>query len=441
MARVGNRNLARRAPPRDRRGRLTPKGNPGAAAPGDGGKRYDDSVDRWRDALAGKGCHPKREGDGYRASCPGPNHANGNRRNPALSIRQGDGGRVLATCHSGCDFGDIVSALGLDATRGPGTTPHGPDAESWVYRDAAGVALLTVHRRDTAGGGKRIWRDPKGAKPPKGGWPLLRLASLRANPDRPMLVVEGERTCDHAGFLFGDRYECTTAVGGAGKARQADWTPAKDRRVAICPDNDDAGYRHAQDVATLCREAGAREVQTVRREDLEPCAKGWDLADMPPAGLDIEALLENSKAIFPTKRPNIENRNGGWTVVGDLLAEPMGEEAWQINGLVPWGGVGIIVARPKAGKTTLGRQMVLATAQGTPLLDRSVRQGAALYMGWQPLPRRRPRIREMARRFGRSCRLFCAADSQPCPGRRPAVGPRRMRRLPRPTRGGRRRPS
>ena len=200
---------------------------------GDGGKRYGDSVDRWRDALAGMGCHPKREGDGYGARCPGPNHANGNRGNPALSIAQGEAGRVLAVCHAhaGCSFHDIRLALGVDAAREPVPAPHGPDAESWVYRDAAGVALLTVRRRATAGGGKRIWRDPKGAKPPKGGWPLFRLASLRANPDRPMLVVEGERTCDHAGFLLGDRYECTTAVGGAGKARQADWTPAKGRHL------------------------------------------------------------------------------------------------------------------------------------------------------------------------------------------------------------------
>ena len=304
------------------------------------------------------GCHPKREGDGYRASCPGPNHANGNRRNPALSIRQGDRGRVLATCHSGCDFGDIVSALGLDAARGPGTTPHGPNA--WVYRDAAGVALLTVHRRDTAGGGKRIWRDPKGAKPPKGGWPLLRLPSLRANPDRPMLVVEGERTCDHAGFLFGDRYECTTAVGGAGKARQADWTPAKDRRVAICPDNDDAGYRHAQDVATRCREAGAREVRIVQREDLEPCAKGWDLADQPPPGFDVEAVLESPGSVVSLPA---EDTPDGLRVDTDWRQPPL-PRRWLIDGWLAAGRIALLSGRGGAGKSKLAVQLAYAIAAG-----------------------------------------------------------------------------
>ena len=43
----------------------------------------------WRTALHAHGCRPKREGDGYRASCPGPMHDNGNRKSPALKITEG----------------------------------------------------------------------------------------------------------------------------------------------------------------------------------------------------------------------------------------------------------------------------------------------------------------------------------------------------------------
>ena len=104
--------------------------------------------------------------------------------------------------------------------------------ESWNYIDMQGDLLVTVHRRDHAGR-KYIRRSPKGAKPPPGGWPLYQLTSLVADTKKPILVVEGERTVDRALHLFGDRFVVTTALGGAGKARQTDWSPCRGRIVNI----------------------------------------------------------------------------------------------------------------------------------------------------------------------------------------------------------------
>lgn len=59
--------------------------------------------------------------------CFCPAHAN--TRTPALSLSDGDGGRLLARCHAGCGFADILDALkGLGLVVGSGTfTP--PSAE------------------------------------------------------------------------------------------------------------------------------------------------------------------------------------------------------------------------------------------------------------------------------------------------------------------------
>ncbi len=65
-------------------------------------------------ALERCGCKLTREQDGWRTSCPSPNHAHGNRRNPALSLSEGADGRALVCCHAGCSVDDVLGALGLE---------------------------------------------------------------------------------------------------------------------------------------------------------------------------------------------------------------------------------------------------------------------------------------------------------------------------------------
>ena len=46
----------------------------------------------------------------YACHCPGPMHKNGD-ANPSLSVKDGENGRPIFHCHTGCDFRDIVAAL------------------------------------------------------------------------------------------------------------------------------------------------------------------------------------------------------------------------------------------------------------------------------------------------------------------------------------------
>jgi hypothetical protein len=46
----------------------------------------------------------------YSCRCPGPMHKNGD-ANPSLSVKDGNSGKPIFYCHTGCNFHDIVAAL------------------------------------------------------------------------------------------------------------------------------------------------------------------------------------------------------------------------------------------------------------------------------------------------------------------------------------------
>lgn len=67
----------------------------------------------------------------------------------------------------------------------------------------------------------------------------------------------------------------TTCSGGAGNASKTDLSPLSGRRIAILPDNDDPGRKHAEDLAQrLCGNAA-----TVRIIELPRLPEGGDVSD------------------------------------------------------------------------------------------------------------------------------------------------------------------
>ena len=70
------------------------------------------------------------------AYCP----AHKNTRTPALSLANGDSGRLLAHCHAGCDFSEIMDSLrGLGLVEGAGsyTRPSTTERARWPTNDKA----------------------------------------------------------------------------------------------------------------------------------------------------------------------------------------------------------------------------------------------------------------------------------------------------------------
>ena len=331
--------------------------------------------------------------DEFRARCPA--HDGGD-QNLAVS-REGD--TILTHCHShGCDFQLIRRALGL-GTRPSLRAVEGSRREPnnrFEYHGVDGRPLVAVCRQDGADG-KRIWREPKGAKSPHGGWPLYRVGSLLADPGAPILLVEGEATVDAAQGLLEPEFQVTTTIGGAGKAAQSNFAVVRGREVTVWPDADEPGRKHGDDLAGLCVKAGAASVRVV---DTAGLPHGWDLADLEPPGFSIPRALENASGTHRDAR-DAYTEGLGFTSADDLLDEPEEAIEWQLEDRLPGGGLSMIVGKPKTGKSTWARALAVATAQGEPFMGRFTRQGPVLYVALQEIRADvRDHFRSMGLRYG-----------------------------------------
>lgn len=210
--------------------------------------RADDPISSILAALPGI----KQVGDGqWSARCPAHDD-----RHASLSVSVGDDGRVLLHCHAGCSPMMVCQSLGLRIGQLFPPKPkaaarsQGRIVATYDYQDAAGELLYQVVRFEP--------KDFRQRRPDgNGGWTwdlngtprvLYRLPELRiAAPNEPFFIVEGEKDADAVAALG---LVATTNPGGAGKwSKLSDDSVMDGRFVAILPDNDTPGRRHAEDVA------------------------------------------------------------------------------------------------------------------------------------------------------------------------------------------------
>ncbi|MBM3948243.1 MAG: AAA family ATPase [SAR202 cluster bacterium] len=63
------------------------------------------------------------------------------------------------------------------------------------------------------------------------------------------------------------------------------------------------------------------------------------------------------------------------------MSEPHEEARWLWEGMMPWGGLSVLAAKPKVGKSTFARNLALAVSRGEPFLGRATHQGPVVYLG------------------------------------------------------------
>lgn len=85
------------------------------------------------------------------------------------------------------------------------------------------------------------------------------------------------------------------------------------------------------------------------------------------------------------------------TRLADLLNEPDEEMSWVVDRMLPSGGLSMLAAKPKAGKSTLARNLALSIARGEPFLGRESSPGLVLYFG---LEEKRGEVSSHFRRMG-----------------------------------------
>jgi 5S rRNA maturation endonuclease (ribonuclease M5) len=216
----------------------------------------DIAYNRVIDALRDHGSHVNANGTRAIAQCPA--HDDGR---ASLSVT-GIDGQVLIHCHAGCPTEAVVEALNLGVadlfdTRKGADYPY-PDGRV-VHRKLNKTFPQSGNKKGTAlFHGDRIG-DASIVYIPEG--------------EKDVLTIEA----------IGGAAVCSAM--GAGKAHLADWSVLKNKHVVIIADKDDAGRRHATQVAGLL-DGIAASVRIVE------AAVGKDAADHIAAGHTLNELVD-----------------------------------------------------------------------------------------------------------------------------------------------------
>ncbi len=231
----------------------------------------------------------KQAGKGWSACCPAHDD-----RHASLSVDEGEDGKVLLKCHAGCEVKDICAAMGLqladlmpprdtgrnaEPPRSAKSTSKSRVVQTYDYCDESQRLLFQAVRFEP--------KDFRQRRPkPNGGWDWsvkgvrvvpYRLPELMQEPTRPVVVVEGEKDVDNLARI---NVLATCNAGGAGKWTDQHSAFLQGRHVAVLPDNDEPGQKHAEQVAASLHGI-AESVRIVRLPDLPPKA---DVSDWLEAG-------------------------------------------------------------------------------------------------------------------------------------------------------------
>lgn len=158
-------------------------------------------------------------------------------------------------------------------------------ADYWWYGDKDGNNLFAVARYDKDGKKTfRPWSYRSDGKWVNKAWPeprpLFGLAGF-ADPDTPILIVEGEKTCRAAQQIAGAVYAVVTWSNGASAVDKSDWTAVHGRKILIWPDADNAGRKAAAKIAEILINH-CPQIKIIDPTDVE--FEGWDAADAADAG-------------------------------------------------------------------------------------------------------------------------------------------------------------
>ena len=200
----------------------------------------------------------------------------------------------------------------------------------WLYQNTDGRVMFVVDRFVNASGEKTLrpwtyWVNESG----EGEWrakgldkglkPLLGIAHLR---DKPVLIVEGEKTYDAARALFPD-LDVVTWSNGASGVKKSDWTQLSGKQVLIWPDNDDTGFKAAEQIRTIL---GENAVIVPFERQYYP--EKWDLADLSGDSsrelVVIKNALQNASSIPQVVQPGALQKFIDYAALGLTLNQKGG---------------------------------------------------------------------------------------------------------------------
>jgi hypothetical protein len=143
---------------------------------------------------------------------------------------------------------------------------------------------------------------------------------------------------------------------------------------------------------------------SMRRRGMSPAAieaallrENQERCGPPLSESEVRAIAQSVSRYQPSTKKGAEAGGFALTRLGDLMAEPQEAVSWLLHGILPAGGLGLLAAKPKTGKSTLARCLALAVANGEPFVGRCTLPGPVIYLA---LEEKRSEVRAHFRAMG-----------------------------------------
>lgn len=314
----------------------------------------------------------KKFGPNFQCHCPwaDEHHKNGD-KNPSFTLFEAGNGHCHVANES-YSAREIAEKIGCPIPNQNSSTTQ-PE-KIYPYTDENGNSIYEKVRQP---GKKFTQRRPDGA----GGYVfnlkgvtrlLYHLDRLiKTNPDETIFITEGEKdveTLEKFGLV-------ATTSGAADSWRDEFKKYFENRNVVIVPDQDEPGQKLCNKIIESIGDC-AKSIRIVN------VSQGKDITDWVELGKtkkDFEDLLSNASPIDPNSVKKIYNDPIHLVPIRTLLEKKIQTVDWIVQDLLPGGGLSIVAASPKTGKSTLARQLALSVARGQPFLGRSTQQGHVFY--------------------------------------------------------------
>jgi len=347
---------------------------------------------------------PGRNGE-YYAQCPAHDD-----RNPSLSLREADG-KLLIHCHAGCEYGDIMQALGFSAPHGhaapSGANGHrgytGGSPIRWLaeYCDIEEAWLrgcgYVAERGNEVAFQFHVYGQVAAEKLRRAGskdmrWEGRVSPGLWPMPDKlpaHIVITEGETDALILRRCGIEAYAVTKGASAGLDAAVATYLrKAGVVSVSVVFDTDEAGRAGAEKVRQALLAAGIRVDVVDLADYLHPLLGGKDIRDLWLIDKGGAGRLMERLRTPPS--PSVARL----TTAAELLAMDIPMPKWRVAGLIPYEGMAVLAAEAKLGKTWLALQIARAVASGDAVLGRRVMEaGKVLYLSYEDgLARLRERI-------------------------------------------------